>query len=116
MSTGKRTRTTDSNTTNWRLGRTEQVLLVIAVIVVCVAMWLGGARAASAHDTATVRVRAGETLWTLAHRHAVDGQSTEQTAQLIADLNGLQGGELRQGQEIKVPRAATLDTAMASAR
>lgn len=85
------------------LSRTERaILIVLAGILVLCAL-------ASRHPTPTaaptthVRVEQGDTLWAIASRNAPDGLSTAQTADLIAELNGLSSPLLVAGRELDVP-------------
>jgi len=85
------------------LSRTERaILIVLAGILVLCAL-------ASRHPTPTaaptthVRVEHGDTLWAIASRNAPDGLSTAQTADLIAQLNGLSSPVLVAGRELDVP-------------
>lgn len=52
--------------------------------------------------TTTTTVEQGQTLWALAVAHPVSGLTTQQTADLIADINGIEGS-LSVGSVVKVP-------------
>ena len=51
----------------------------------------------------TVRVHAGDSLWTLAEEHPVDGLSTQETSDMIRSVNHLEHGSLDAGAHLKVP-------------
>jgi LysM repeat protein len=92
----------------------------IAALVLIAALLLAGALYNSGslrHDTPStqVRVEHGETLWALASAHPVAGQSTEQTAELIAELNGLDSGTVVAGTVIRIPAGANGDSGLALA-
>lgn len=54
----------------------------------------------------TVEVEPGDSLWSLAEEHEVDGLSTQQVSDYIAEVNDLESSMLRPGQEILVPASA----------
>lgn len=51
----------------------------------------------------TVRVHAGDSLWSLAEEHPVDGLSTRETSDMIRSVNHLEHGSLDAGAHLKVP-------------
>ena len=51
----------------------------------------------------TVRVHAGDSLWSLAEEHPVDGLSTQETSDMIRSVNHLEHGSLDVGAHLKVP-------------
>lgn len=51
----------------------------------------------------TVRVHAGDSLWSLAEEHPVDGLSTQETSDMIRSVNHLEHGSLDAGAHLKVP-------------
>lgn len=79
-------------------------LVIIAVLTVAVLVGAAWQRQTARSDvrTALVRVESGETLWSLAQSHPVEGLTTEQTADLIAEMNGVTG-PIHVGSELKVP-------------
>ncbi|MDO4436703.1 MAG: LysM peptidoglycan-binding domain-containing protein [Coriobacteriaceae bacterium] len=54
----------------------------------------------------TIEVSAGESLWSLAEAHPIDGMSAADTVRVIQDWNNLEGGLIRAGMELSVPRAS----------
>lgn len=56
--------------------------------------------------TRTVRVVQGESLWTLARANPVEGLSTAETAELLRQINGLEGAVVYAGQLLEVPGGA----------
>lgn len=51
----------------------------------------------------TVRVQAGDSLWSLAEDHPVEGLSTQETSDMIRSVNHLEHGSLDAGAHLKVP-------------
>ena len=51
----------------------------------------------------TVRVQPGDSLWSLAQEHSVDGLSTQETSDIIRSVNHLEHGSLDAGDVLKVP-------------
>ena len=51
----------------------------------------------------TVRVQSGDSLWSLAQEHPIDGLSTQETSDMIRSVNHLDRGSLDAGAHLKVP-------------
>lgn len=51
----------------------------------------------------TVRVQSGDSLWSLAQEHPIEGLSTQETSDIIRDVNHLEHGSLDAGAHLKVP-------------
>jgi len=51
----------------------------------------------------TVRVRSGDSLWSLAQEHPIEGLSTQETSDMIRNVNHLEHGSLDAGVHLKVP-------------
>lgn len=51
----------------------------------------------------TVRVHAGDSLWSLAEEHPVEGLTTQETSDMIRSVNHLERGSLDAGAVLKVP-------------
>ena len=51
----------------------------------------------------TVRVHAGDSLWSLAEEHPVEGLTTQETSDMIRSVNQLERGSLDVGAVLKVP-------------
>ena len=51
----------------------------------------------------TVRVQSGDSLWSLAQEHPIDGLSTQETSDIIRSVNHLDCGSLDAGAVLKVP-------------
>ncbi|MFH5822562.1 LysM peptidoglycan-binding domain-containing protein [Georgenia sp. AZ-5] len=80
------------------------VLLLAASISVGLGLGLGGAAApGTPGEVETVTVAAGETLWTLAGAAAAPGEDVRDVVAHISELNALDSGELRAGQQLLVP-------------
>lgn len=61
------------------------------------------AKSASNVTYETVRVQSGDSLWSLAQEHSVDGLSTQETSDIIRSVNHLEHGSLDAGDVLKVP-------------
>lgn len=57
----------------------------------------------SSQGTATVEVAAGDSLWSIAEEHPVEGFGTKDALALIRDWNDLAGSTLQPGMELVVP-------------
>lgn len=51
----------------------------------------------------TVRVQSGDSLWSLAQEHPIEGLSTQETSDMIRSVNHLEHGSLNAGAHLKVP-------------
>lgn len=51
----------------------------------------------------TVRVQPGDSLWSLAQEHPIEGLSTQETSDMIRNVNHLERGSLDAGAHLKVP-------------
>lgn len=51
----------------------------------------------------TVRVQSGDSLWSLAQEHPIEGLSTQETSDMIRSVNHLEHGSLDAGEHLKVP-------------
>ena len=51
----------------------------------------------------TVRVQSGDSLWSIAQEHPIDGLSTQETSDMIRSVNHLDRGSLDAGAVLKVP-------------
>ena len=51
----------------------------------------------------TVRVHTGDSLWSLAEEHPVEGLTTQETSDMIRNVNHLERGSLDAGAVLKVP-------------
>lgn len=59
--------------------------------------------AATAQRYATVTVRPGDTLWSIAAAHAGPNADVQEVVDRISDANHLHGGTLQPGQHLRVP-------------
>ena len=85
----------------------EVVALIAIAILLIAGVVLTSGRVHAAGPTQRVFVERGQTLWAIASQHAVAGQTTEQTAQQIADLNGVRNGRVIAGVTIAIPAEQT---------
>lgn len=51
----------------------------------------------------TVRVQSGDSLWSLAQEHPIEGLSTQETSDMIRNVNHLEHGSLDAGAHLIVP-------------
>lgn len=51
----------------------------------------------------TVLVQSGDSLWSLAQEHPIEGLSTQETSDMIRSVNHLEHGSLDAGAHLKVP-------------
>lgn len=54
-------------------------------------------------SSSAITVRSGDTIWSLAKQHPVEGLSTAQTVEVIRDLNGLDSSTIAAGSSLMVP-------------
>jgi CDP-diacylglycerol pyrophosphatase len=81
----------------------EIVLLVVIIVALAAGVVMTSGRVHAQAPTMLVFVEPGQTLWSIAAQHPVDGQTTEQTADMIAEINRVQGGRVMAGDTIAVP-------------
>lgn len=94
-------------------GRTSAVVtlewtavLLVAAALVATLLWFSAAGVNGEVPTRPVRVESGDSLWSLAAAHPVEGLNTDQTVQLIRQVNEIDGSTLHAGQLLHVPDAA----------
>lgn len=51
----------------------------------------------------TICVQSGDSLWSLAQEHPIEGLSTQETSDVIRNINHLEHGSLDAGAHLKVP-------------
>ena len=51
----------------------------------------------------TIRVQPGDSLWSLADEYPIEGLSTQETSDMIRNVNHLEHGSLAAGAHLKVP-------------
>ena len=88
-----------------RRGRAVVFLLGLSVALLVGFVLASGSTATERPESTTViQVGPGETLWDIARSVAVEGHTAEMVDH-IKDLNGLTGGSLQAGQDLRVPLA-----------
>jgi len=75
-------------------------VLALALVAAAASSTGSGTRSLA---TSNVRVHVGDTPWSIAQTHPVDGLTTAQTADLIVEMNGIDGSYLVAGDAILVP-------------
>jgi hypothetical protein len=88
------------------------LLCALACALVAGAALSGGTPAVPEH-LAPVRVESGDSLWSLAASHPVEGMSTAETVEMLAAVNNIGNSSLRVGSEVMVPVSERLATARA---
>ena len=94
--------------------RVSLVAMTVAVCLVLASLWMLSdilvARAArSSFDSAsyeTITVHTGDSLWTIADEHPVEGRTTAEVARYIRERNQLADTCLYPGMELSVPQAS----------
>jgi hypothetical protein len=81
----------------------EIVALIVIVLLLIAGVVLTSGRPHLQTPTSRVFVEKGDTPWTIAVRHPIAGQTTQQTAEQIAEINKLGGGCVPAGRAIVVP-------------
>lgn len=88
------------------------VVGAVAVILLCALTTVHGtvlasteAAAISAVDRSEVTVAAGDSLWSIAEAHPIEGLDASRTVELIREWNELESPMLRVGMELSVPVA-----------
>jgi len=93
----------DQRACSWPAGKLEVLaLVVIALLLILGALSAGQPRSAPP-SWSEVQVRAGDSLWTLAVTHPVEGLTTAQVVDLVARDNRLEGRDIVPGDTILVP-------------
>lgn len=85
----------------------ETTVLALIVVALFAAAWLSGRAPSQELATETLRVRPGQTLWSIAREHPSPGRSTAETVQFLAQINGLEGVAVAAGAMLEVPAAGT---------
>ena len=85
-----------------------KVPTIVAVAVVFATSVFSARHAAYAESVSnvtyeTIRVRPGDSLWSLAEEYPIEGLSTQETSDMIRNVNHLEHGSLAAGAHLKVP-------------
>jgi LysM repeat protein len=78
-------------------------LTALALIVALPALSSVRLYAATTQHYATVTVRPGDTVWSIAASHSKPSSDLQEMVDRISDANHLQGGTLQPGQRIRIP-------------
>lgn len=92
----------------------EIAALVLITVALIVATVLSSRSACPGVHGERTRIESGQTLWTLASQHPVTGLTTEQTADLIAQMNHIPDGPLAAGSTVRIPAPENHNLALAS--
>jgi len=76
---------------------------LVGLALVATLVWLAAEPTPAEVPTRSLRVEAGDSLWSIAAAHRVEGLTTEQTVELIRNTNGMTGSMLQTGQLLRVP-------------
>ena len=93
------------------VAETLLLIVVAGLLIAAVVVTASGSRT-SVRSERTFVAR-GESLWELASAHPVVGLTTQQTADLIASMNGLADGQVAAGTVVSVPSRPDSGLAMA---
>lgn len=110
------TRTSTVRRTPNRLSRAEIALIVIVLLGLLAAVLISGRSAEVKVGTSSITVHAGESLWTIAQEHPVEGLSTAQTVQLIMHMNDLADSTIAAGRPLHVPVPASASSDLLAMR
>lgn len=100
-----RARTHNGRTMLYR--RLETATAMAAVIALVVGLVLAsGQREQAQPEFVSIKIHSGETLWSVAEDHPIDGFSTAETARLIASANDIRGSLVQAESTLKVPATA----------
>ena len=85
-----------------------KVPTIVAVAVVLATSVFSARHAAYAESVSnvtyeTIRVQPGDSLWSLAEEYPIEGLSTQETSDMIRNVNHLEHGSLAAGAHLKVP-------------
>ena len=81
----------------------EIATLIAIVVLLVVGVVVTSGRVHAQGPTTRIFVDSGDTAWTIASRHPVPGQTTQQTAEQIAQLNSLDTAGLPAKTAIEIP-------------
>jgi hypothetical protein len=84
-------------------GRLEVLTLIVIAVLLILGAVVTSPRSAPTTSLTTSKVAVGDSLWTLAAAHPVDGLTTAQVAELLVRANHLDGPLVSPGQTILVP-------------
>lgn len=98
---------TDARAAEAKLTRLEFAIVILVMLVLVAAVLVSGDRSGATFDTVKVTVLPGDTLWSLAERYPIEGRSTAQTVDLLADINELDGPAIHAGVALSVPAPAS---------
>jgi hypothetical protein len=92
--------------TSTSVGTLEAMALTAIALLLILGAVLTSGTPGPSQSWSPVEVQAGDSLWTLAAAHPVEGLTTAQAADLLATTNHLDGGLIVQGQTLLVPAAS----------
>jgi LysM repeat protein len=86
-----------------------RALSIISITVIVVLLFLSSAVQAtgSVTETASYRVKPGDTLWQIAKTHGPQNADTRRIVAAIEKLNEMEGAFLQSGQVIEIPVASS---------
>jgi len=86
-----------------RLSPVEVFTLILIAALLLVGLFASRQRAEYSGATQSLQIEAGDTLWSIAETHPVEGLTTAQVVDTIASVNHLDGDVVAPGQTIEVP-------------
>ncbi len=83
----------------------SRFLVIISTMIVALVLFLASSVMAAGPEPVTVdyRVRAGDTLWSIAEDVAVGGSDIRGIVAEVRDMNGLEASVIRPGQTLVIP-------------
>jgi len=83
------------------------IAVVLLILLILGALITASGPKSHVSGVRTIRVEAGQTLWSIARSNPMPGLTTQQTAELIARTNGLESGLVAAQTSLRVPVAAS---------
>ncbi len=84
-------------------GRLEVIVLIVIAVLLILGAVVTSPRTEPAPSLTALKVTAGDSLWTLAARHPIDGLTTAQVSEILMRANHLDAPLVTPGQTILVP-------------
>lgn len=75
-------------------------IVLVSVFLFCLPL----TNASQQIEYTTIHVSSGDTLWSIAKEYGDSRKDLRDTVQDIMDLNGMSTGNIRAGQELKIPQ------------
>jgi hypothetical protein len=103
----------DTRPTRGLSGLELAIIVALVAAVIAAAVLSGASAGGQPTRTSTIKVGAGESLWSIATAHPVQGMTTQQNVDAIRRANHLRGSTVAEGSVLRVPGAASGAVALA---